>query len=175
MEQLIKQAQRGDKDAFVELMERNKLALLSAARAILREENDVADAMQETVLSAFQGLCTLRQPKYFKTWLTRILVNHCTTILRKRKLVQLSDFLPEDSLAQGEREPDRETALDVRTTLGEIGQSDRLILTLFYLQDMSQKEIAQVLGISENAVKQRLARSKRHFKAVYEKGVACNE
>ena len=76
MNLLVKRARSGDKEAFVQLMEESKLSLLAAARAILKDEEDVADAMQETVLTAFQKLCTLREEKYFTTWLIRILINH---------------------------------------------------------------------------------------------------
>ena len=162
MNLLVKRARSGDKEAFVQLMEESKLSLLAAARAILKDEEDVADAMQETVLTAFQKLCTLREEKYFKTWLIRILINHCYTILRRRKTVPLSDFLPEES-----KENNWDDILDVRTALEETSAGDRLVLTLFYVEDMSQREIGRVLGISENAVKQRLARGRRHFKSIY--------
>ena len=160
MNLLVKRARSGDKEAFVQLMEESKLSLLAAARAILKDEEDVADAMQETVLTAFQKLCTLREEKYFKTWLIRILINHCYTILRRRKTVPLSDFLPEEST-----ENNWDDILDVRTALEETSAGDRLVLTLFYVEDMSQREIGRVLGISENAVKQRLARGRSHLKA----------
>ena len=114
MNLLVKRARSGDKEAFVQLMEESKLSLLAAARAILKDEEDVADAMQETVLTAFQKLCTLREEKYFKTWLIRILINHCYTILRRRKTVPLSDFLPEES-----KENNWDDILDVRTALEE--------------------------------------------------------
>ena len=162
MNLLVKRARSGDKEAFVQLMEESKLSLLAAARAILKDEEDVADAMQETVLTAFQKLCTLREEKYFKTWLIRILINPCYTILRRRKTVPLSDFLPEES-----KENNWDDILDVRTALEETSAGDRLVLTLFYVEDMSQREIGRVLGISENAVKQRLARGRSHFKSIY--------
>lgn len=162
MNLLVKRARSGDKEAFVQLMEESKLSLLAAARAILKDEEDVADAMQETVLTAFQKLCTLREEKYFKTWLIRILINHCYTILVRRKTVPLSDFLPEES-----KENNWDDILDVRTALEETSAGDRLVLTLFYVEDMSQREIGRVLGISENAVKQRLARGRSHFKSIY--------
>lgn len=162
MNLLVKRARSGDKEAFVQLTEESKLSLLAAARAILKDEEDVADAMQETVLTAFQKLCTLREEKYFKTWLIRILINHCYTILRRRKTVPLSDFLPEES-----KENNWDDILDVRTALEETSAGDRLVLTLFYVEDMSQREIGRVLGISENAVKQRLARGRSHFKSIY--------
>ena len=63
MEKLVKQAQRGDKAAFLELIEGNKLSLSRAAMAIVHNEEDAADAVSETVLTVFQKLCTLREPK----------------------------------------------------------------------------------------------------------------
>ena len=70
MERLVRKAQSGDKEAFIALMESHKLSMSRAALAILHNEEDAADAIAETVMEAFAQLHTLRQPKYFKTWLT---------------------------------------------------------------------------------------------------------
>lgn len=172
MEQLIKRAWAGDKDAFVALMERHKLSLLGVARAILKNEEDVADVMQETVLSAYEKLYTLKKPKYFKSWLTRILINHCYGVLRQRKTVSLEDYLPE----AGDTEEARwDARLDVQAALMGSGAGERLVLILYYVEDMSQREIAKLLGISENAVKQRLARGRKNFRNVYLREAAVNE
>ena len=72
-DQLVRRAQRGDKDAFVALMEQYKAALYRAARAILHSDEDAADAIQETVLEAWRSLPKLEAPRYCKTWLTRVL------------------------------------------------------------------------------------------------------
>lgn len=170
MEKLVRRAKKGDKDAFVALMEENKHAMIAAARAILRNEDDVADALQDTVLAAFQKLCTLREEKYWKTWLMRILINSCYSILRGKKTVAIEEFLPEES-----REYNWDSVLDVKAALGEASPGDRLVLTLYYVQDMSVREIAAAIGASENAVKQRLSRSRKHFKNIYLKGAVVNE
>lgn len=94
MEKLVKQAQRGDKAAFLELIEGNKLSLSRAAMAIVHNEEDAADAVSETVLTVFQKLCTLREPKYFKSWMMRILIYHCYDILRRRKRSVSWETLP---------------------------------------------------------------------------------
>ena len=72
---LILQAGNGDADAFVELMEQNKQSLYKTAKAWLVREEDVADAISETILDCFEHLDTLREPRYFKTWLVRILIH----------------------------------------------------------------------------------------------------
>ena len=96
MNLLIKRAKKGDKNAFVELMRVNELSLYKIAKSILKNDEDVADAMQETILSAFENMKNLKNDTYFKTWLTKILINKCNDILRKNsKVIQLDEFYDE--------------------------------------------------------------------------------
>ena len=162
-ERLVRKAQDGDKEAFLSLMKESELAMYRAAKAVLHREADVEDAVQETVLRAFYKIGDLRQPRYFKTWLTRILLNCCYDLLRTQRGIVPLELLPETGKAE-----DRDAALDVRETLASLGENDRLILTLFYLNDMAIKDIAQLLQISQGAVKQRLVTGRNHFKEQYE-------
>ena len=77
---LVKKAQRNDKEAFVELMELNKQSMYKIAKSYLRSDEDVADAMSDTILACYEKISDLREPKYFKTWMTRILINKCKDI-----------------------------------------------------------------------------------------------
>ena len=164
MERLVRRAQRGDKAAFMDLIEENQLALYRAAKAILHREEDVEDAVQETICKAFYKLSDLRQPKYFKTWLTRILINCCYDLLRQQKGLVPLEILPEEGMNE-----ERETSLDVQQVLRDLGENDRLTLTLYYLNDISVKDIAGMLAISEGAVKQRLSHGRKKFREAYEK------
>ena len=162
MERLVRKAQSGDKEAFIALMESHKLSMSRAALAILHNEEDAADAIAETVMEAFAQLHTLRQPEYFKTWLTRALICNCYDILRqRRRFVPLED-IPEP--AGGE--PD-DQALDVRESLAALAENDRLVLTLHYLDGLKVKEIAKVLGVKEGAVKSRLMRGRNRLQKIY--------
>ena len=163
MERLVRKAQRGDKNAFMALIEQNQLALYRAAKAILHREEDVEDAVQEAICKAFYKLSDLRQPKYFKTWLTRILINCCYDLLRQQKGLVPLEILPEEGVSE-----ERETSLDVQQVLRDLGENDRLVLTLYYLNDISVKDIAGMLAISEGAVKQRLSHGRKKFRQVYE-------
>ena len=75
MTDLIKKAIHGDADAFLELMDVNSLAMYKVAKGILGNDDDVADAVQNTILTCFEKLNTLKKPRYFKTWMIRILMN----------------------------------------------------------------------------------------------------
>ena len=87
MEKLVQKAILGDTDAFLELMEKNSLSMYKVARGILGNDDDAADAIQDTILSCFEKIHTLQKPKYFKTWMIRILINECNQILRHYKKV----------------------------------------------------------------------------------------
>lgn len=164
VEHLVRKAQDGSKEAFVKLIQDNELAMYRAAKAILHREEDVEDAVQETVCKAFQKLPDLRQPKFFKTWLTRILINCSCDLLRQQKGLVPLELLPET----GELDRDSDLSLDVRAALDALGENDRLVMTLFYLNDLPIRDIAKTLAISESAVKQRLVHGRRKFREVYE-------
>ena len=174
-EKLVRRAQKGDKDAFVALMEQEKRSLTRAALAILHHDEDAADAVSETVLAAFLKLHTLRESRYFKTWLMRILIYNAYAILRKRKPELAFEEVPE----QEEREDEmarRDGVIDIQQGLSRLAQNDKLVLTLFYLDDLSIKEIGTLLGLNEGAVKVRLHRARGKFRQVYEEQEAqCHE
>ena len=69
MDALITEAKNGDKEAFVRLIRMNKQSLYKTAWIYLRDEQDIADALQNTILSCYENIQRLREPKYFKTWL----------------------------------------------------------------------------------------------------------
>ena len=174
-EKLVRRAQKGDKDAFVTLIEQEKLSLTRAALAILQHDEDAADAVAETALTAFWKLHTLREPRFFKTWLMRILIYNAYAILRKRKpellLVEAPDPEPmEDEMAR------HDVVIDIHRSLSRLAQNDRLVLTLFYLDGLSVKEIGELLGLNESAVKTRLHRARGKFRKIYgEEEGQCHE
>lgn len=85
MKTLIKKAQHKDADAFVELMQENMKDMYKVARAILSNDEDAADAIQDTILACWEKIHTLKQEEFFKTWLTRILINNCTSYSEKNE------------------------------------------------------------------------------------------
>lgn len=94
MIQLVKRSISGDADAFLELMEKNSLAMYKVARGILDNDEDAADAMQDTILTCFEKIHTLKNPEYFKTWMIRILINECNKIHRHYKNFSRAEELP---------------------------------------------------------------------------------
>lgn len=157
---LVKRAQRRDMEAFVDLMEKAKMGLYKVAKSYLTSEEDVADVMQETVLSAYEHIQELRNASYFKTWITRILINHCKDLLKQQKRYTVSEQLPEraDDVPRDDREFYR--------LIGELKEDYRIIFLLYYGEGFHTREIAQILEINENTVKSKLRRGRDRLKQV---------
>lgn len=157
---LVKKAQKQDMDAFVHLIEKNKTKLYKVAKSYLGNEEDVADAMQDTVLSAYEHIQELKNASYFKTWITRILINHCKDLLRQHKRCMVSDEIMQT--IHTAPEDDRE----FYTLIGELPEDYRMIFLLYYGEEFHTSEIAQILDINENTVKSRLRRGREKLKRI---------
>lgn len=144
--------------------------LYRTAMLLLKNEDDVLDAMQDTVLVCWEQLPTLRQDRYFRTWLTRILLNKCYDCLRQR-----AHFSSDADTPEVGTETDFDTGIDVGRVMMQLPEGDRVILSLFYYDDYTTQQIAQVLGISEGAVRTRLNRSRERFKKLYLQEETDNE
>ena len=131
--------------------------LYSTAKTILINDQDCADAIQETIVKAFSKIGTLRNDKYAKTWLIRILINECYTLLRKSsKLVSL-----EGMSEMTEIETDQRTDYsDLYRAVNSLKEA----VILYYIEDFNIKEMAQILEITEGAVQKRLARARGKLK-----------
>ena len=98
MDKLVKQAMTGNQDAFMMLIENNKHNMYKIAWTYLQNDADDADAMQEAILACYEKLDTLRQAKYFNTWLNRILINKCKDILHNRTYISKRVFRSRNGL-----------------------------------------------------------------------------
>lgn len=85
--ELVEKAKNGDNEAFNELIDNNKLKMYKTAKAILNNEDDICDAIQETLISAYKNLNKLKENKFFSTWIIRILINKCYDIIAKNKKI----------------------------------------------------------------------------------------
>ncbi len=130
--------------------------LYSTAKTILINDQDCADAIQETIVKAFSKIGTLRNDKYAKTWLIRILINECYTLLRKSsKLVSL-----EGMNEMTEIEEDQKTDYgDLYRAVNSLKEDLRMPVILYYIEDFNIKEIAQILEITEGGSSKKACQS----------------
>ncbi len=187
MRGLLQRARSGDGKAFAELFQQHAGDLWRTSMGCLRNESDAADALQETALKAWRSLPSFDERSDISTWLTRILLNTCFDALRARKrLIPFADIVEpwEGGTADG-RIPNENDAgyidhvasstidrLDVESVLAQMSVNDRTMLTLFYVNDMPIKQISEVLGISDGAVRTRLVRARERFKDLYMRSIS---
>ena len=164
MKHLVKQSIAGDADAFLELMEKNTLAMYKVARGILGNDEDVADAIQDTILTCFEKIHTLKQPQYFKTWMIRILINECNKILRHYRSIQVQDNMPDVPGQDGSL-----AELEFKEMLSLVEEKYRIALILYYVEGFKISDIASILELNENTVKSRLKRAREQIRAEYSK------
>jgi RNA polymerase sigma-70 factor (ECF subfamily) len=154
-EKEITSSQQGDREAFIKVIQSIEQALYNTARSIVKKEEDVADALQETILKAYKSISTLREPAYFKTWIFRILINECNTLLSKRnRNVAVADFPDVGASSQSYEQ------VELREAVDQLEPQQRIVIVLHYFQDLPLKQIADMLDLSEGAVKTRLYRAR---------------
>ena len=155
----VKRAQRGDTGAFAALIEENKMALRRIAHGFFESEEDVANVLQETVLNAFEHLPELKNARYFKTWLVRILINNCNSLYRENRRSVPFDELPETVPAAPPP-----SDLEFFEMLRSLPPDSRLIFQLYYGERFTTREIAGMLKMNESTVKSRLSRGKKQLR-----------
>lgn len=158
MEKMVRKAKKGDSAAFIELIKRCEQSMYKTAWVYLKNDQDVADAIQETILTCFEKIHTLREPKYFKTWMIRILINNCNKILKKQ-----TGFYELENLEQGSYDNEIETFEWQEILLG-LEESSRIIVQLFYYEELSIKEIADILKMNKNTVTTKLSRARKKIR-----------
>jgi len=166
MEQLIKKAKRGDADAFTDLVQSQMQSMYKTAYAILGNDGDVADAISETILACYEKLHQLKKEAFFRTWLTRILINKCNDILRGRQRIVPVETMPETP----SQDRGYENA-EWKSVLGSLKEKYRLVMVLHYVEELSAEEISRILAIPESTVRTRLSRGRKELAAAWkEKG-----
>ena len=145
-----------DKEWFCSRIEEYKLDLYRFALSILKNDEDAKDAVAEAICRAYSRLGSLKDDDKFKPWIMRILANASYDILRKNRNVT---SMEEGFEAAAEAE-NIELRLSLKTEIMRLESDYRAVVVLFYYDDMSVREISNVLHISQNAVKTRLCRAR---------------
>lgn len=144
-----------DKEQFTRKILALEKSTYHIAMTILKNDEDCADAMQNAILMAYKNLSGLRKEKFFNTWFTRILINECNKLIRSKKPTVSYEEYPELTASEDSLERS-----DVYGEIMRLNETHRLPFVLHYVEGYSVKETAQILGISQGAVKVRLYRAR---------------
>lgn len=160
---LVRRARGGDGRAFGRLVQDCAPTLYRVCLgATGGNEADAADAVQTALVSAWQNIGALRDLGYFKTWIIRICLNACTDLARRHRPTAPLDGHGENL---ADPKPRAETALEADAGFRELvqlaGADNGIVIALYYGEGYRTEEIAELLGITSAAVRQRLSRGRR--------------
>lgn len=151
-------AKQGDYEALERIINQIKYKLYKTGMAILKNDDDVCDALQETLISIYKNIGKLEKQEYFSTWAIRILINKCNDIMRKNKKIKdINDKMKIDTINYYDIY-EKESILE--NVLNNIDENLRLITVLYYYDDLSVSKISDTLNIPEGTVKSRLSRAR---------------
>lgn len=137
--------------------------LYRLAFSFLKNDADAQDAVGETIVKAFENREHIRKKERVKAWLMQILANEARTMLRKKKRLQLTDepeiFAPAVPFQSDELWP----------IVMELPEEFRVVVILYYYEQLSVREVSKVLKVSEGTIKSRLARARQKLMQYMEK------
>lgn len=151
-------AKTGDTKAFEELINNVKFKLYKTGMSILKNDDDTCDALQETLISAYKNLSSLKEENYFTTWIIRIMINKCYDIIKKnKKITYINQKIEIEDTGYYER---YEIESSLEKHLNKLDEDLRTIVVLYYYDELKVGEISDILNIPEGTVKSRLARAR---------------
>ena len=138
--------------------------LYCIAKMKIKNENDIEDIIQETMINAYTNLKKLKSNNYFKTWIIRILINNCNKFYKRKNLKSLDD---KDGI---DRIPAKEidlSTIEFENFIAFLTEEERTILVLYYSLSYTTKEIAQILQKREGTICSKISRAKVKIKEKY--------
>ena len=164
--ELVRRAGEGDTKAFAVLYSRNYTEMYRFALYMLGNVHDAEDAVSETVISAYEGISSLRKAESFKSWIFTILSNRCRKILRKRSREKSAEALtkemPETTGFCAPASDFIQTYVqhqDVRDAFAELKEEERTIVAFSVFGGYSSEEIGRMLRMSAATVRSKKSRA----------------
>ena len=163
----------GDTNAFAALVDRYKDMVFTLSLKMLQNREEAEEAAQDTFIKIYKSLAKFKGESKFSTWIYQITYNNCLDSLRKqkrsRKVVELDEFTEHEvrSLANvlhTIEETERKEL--IKKSLNLLAAEENFLLTLYYFNEASLKEISAIMGINENNVKIKLFRSRKKLATI---------
>lgn len=169
---LVKRAMRGNPKAFGTLVEREQEYLYRMAFLYVRQEQDALDVVQESILKAYKSLKTLREPEYFRTWLTKIVINTAQDTLRARQ--RTAPLEEELDLPAPEGLPPEER-MDLHGAIARLPEKYQDVIKLKYFDGYTIREIGEATGMPQGTVSVYLRRAVKELQTLLKEEPVCKK
>jgi RNA polymerase sigma-70 factor (ECF subfamily) len=170
-EEIITLIKKGDKELYEILIRKYNQRLYRIARAILKNEFEVEDILQDTYLKAFENLKQFQNKSQFSTWIIRILINNANASLNKRK--RFDNSISAENISESEstilQTPEMQMSNNelkgiLENAIDQLSDNLRCVYVMREVEGLNVEETSACLGISEENVKTRLHRAKAFLK-----------
>lgn len=161
---LIKKAIRGDKESFICILKIYKVYLYKIAYMYVKDEEKALEILQETIVKGVFNINKLKNPSYFKTWITKVLINVSIDMNRKNsKTEQLGEKHDAIQYISG---VSIEEKIDLYNAVDLLKDNYKTVIIMKYFSDMKIKDISEIMSLPENTVKTYLNRAKASLKKI---------
>ncbi len=164
MEELIEKARNGDSIAYTEIVRIFEKDLYRIAFTRLKNDDDIFDAIQNTLMNVYKNIKKLKNVQYFKTWMIKILLNECNKIYRNNiknnLIVEKASEMTIEYIENG----DIATFKEFNDLILKLSSEEQLIFTLYYKDNYSCEEISKITKINKNTIKSKLDRGREKIK-----------
>lgn len=172
MKELLEKARKGNKESFEEIVNKVYKKLYIIAKARLMDEQEAQEVVWDSILTAYNKLWSLRDVRKFNSWITKIVVNNCNNVIRKRKIqeVVFEYEKVEDGMYIDNEYVDIEDKIDFFELLSDLNYEERTIMAMYYSEEYTTKEIAEILKSNESTIRSKIQRAKQKIKNRYGSG-----
>ena len=172
MKQKITKAQKGDEEAFRQIINYVKNDLYKLAYSYLKNEEDAKDVLQDTAIDIYNSINHLKNEESFKKWAEKIVVNKCKKFFNRKEKKEISvDFNNIDSYSQFIGNMlETENNLDFNLLISKLDEEERMVIILYYSEKYKIKEISKILKMNENTVKIKLHRARKKIEKMKKGG-----
>lgn len=160
---LAKRATKGDRQAFEELINIYFDRLYKEAYLRCKHEEDAKEILQETIYKAYKNIKKLKEPKYFKTWISRIIINVANDYLRENGMVDL-EHDENDYVKKIHKDDQVEIKIDLYNVIDELEDKYKDVILLRYMEDLKVEEISKILDKPVNTIKTHIRKAIKDMK-----------
>lgn len=166
---LVKRAIKVDRDSFEQLINIYFDRLYKEAYLRCKYEEDAKEIVQETIYKAYRNIKTLKEPQYFKTWISRILINVANDYLRKNGMIELAH--DENSyITKVHNDNNIDIKIDLYNAIDELEDKYKDVIILKYIEDLKLEEISTILDRPVNTIKTHLRKAVKDMKNLLKEG-----
>ena len=163
----INRVKKGETEAFSWLVDTYKDMVYTICLRMLTVEADADEAAQDVFVKAYRSIQGFQEKSKFSTWLYRIAYNQCISVIRKKvKMIDLVDEMPEKEVNEGDINgldtiSAEERSRYLQMAIEALPETDGVVVTLFYYDELSLDEIAEITGLTSGNIRIKLHRSRK--------------